>query len=397
MVMGDSKSKAYYGAIHPQKGCRFPEVEIVVAYWVEVLESLGYRRVTMRSDNEPSIVAFLEKLKGAWPGEVVAESSSVGDPQSNGAAEAGVGVVKGLIRTNKLALEGKLGQTIADDHPLLQWIVRYSTAVYRRYKVGPDGATPYERLVQRKCSSQAAEFGEHIWYTPQGADARGDDRRRRPGFYLGPVDGRRDRWVADDTGMRMSRDIGRRPWDEKWDTRILTAVKTGPFRPYGGAEEPARMKAPVRSNPNPPDPEEPRIPPVPEPRRVRLTKPMFAEKYGWTVGCDECDRLRNNRERSGRGHSEACRQRIEGEMRKNEADKARLDKAANKFAEYAEARGEDAAGVDRVRLKNRLPMRLLPTAIPGPEARPLHHPPGRHKQASSTATPAGDGCRGRNS
>ena len=116
MVMGDSQSKAYYGAIHPQKGFRFPEWEFVLAYWVGVLDSLGYRRVTMRSDNEPSLVAFLEKLKGAWPGEVVAEGSSVGDPQSNGAAEAGVGVVKGLVRTNKIALEEKLGQTIAEDH-----------------------------------------------------------------------------------------------------------------------------------------------------------------------------------------------------------------------------------------------------------------------------------------
>ena len=100
---------------------------------------MGYRRVIFRSDNEPGLASFLQRLKTAWTGEVVPENSSVGDPQSNGAAKAGVGIVKGLVRTIKLATEERIGTPIPDDHPLTQWAVRYATASYRRYKVGPDG------------------------------------------------------------------------------------------------------------------------------------------------------------------------------------------------------------------------------------------------------------------
>ena len=158
-------------------------------HWLEVLEGMGYRRVIFRSDNEPEpgLASFLQRLKTAWTGEVVMENSSVGDPQSNGAAEAGVGIVKGLVRTIKLATEERIGAPIPDDHPLTQWAVTYATASYRRYKVGPDGKTPFERLTGRPCRSSVANFGESIWRTPQGADVGLDSRRKRGGFYLGPV------------------------------------------------------------------------------------------------------------------------------------------------------------------------------------------------------------------
>ena len=62
---------------------------------VKDLDTLGYHRVVFRSDNEPSILSLLRAVKLAWTGDAVQETSAEGDPQSNGAAESSLTVVKG--------------------------------------------------------------------------------------------------------------------------------------------------------------------------------------------------------------------------------------------------------------------------------------------------------------
>ena len=61
---------------------------------VKDLDTVVYHRVVFRSDNEPSILSLLRAVKLAWTGDVVQETSAEGDPQSNGAAESSVNVVK---------------------------------------------------------------------------------------------------------------------------------------------------------------------------------------------------------------------------------------------------------------------------------------------------------------
>ena len=72
---------------------------------VEDLDTLGYRRVVFRSDNEPSILSLLRAVKVAWTGDAVQETSVEGDPQSKGDAESSVNVVKGRVRSIRLAVE----------------------------------------------------------------------------------------------------------------------------------------------------------------------------------------------------------------------------------------------------------------------------------------------------
>ena len=45
------------------------------------------------------------ELRRHWHGEVIPEAASTGDPQSNGAAERGVRIIKGAVRTLKDAFE----------------------------------------------------------------------------------------------------------------------------------------------------------------------------------------------------------------------------------------------------------------------------------------------------
>ena len=73
---------------------------------VQDLDTSGFPQsgVSVRQ-NEPSILSLLRAVKLGWTGDAVQETSAGGDPQSNGAAESSVNVVKGHVRSIKLAVE----------------------------------------------------------------------------------------------------------------------------------------------------------------------------------------------------------------------------------------------------------------------------------------------------
>ena len=144
LVMHDGVSKSIFAHLIPAKGVDYPSCEKVVKMIVKDLDTLGYHRVVFRCDNEPSILAFLRAVKLAWTGDVVQETSAEGDPQSNGAAESSVNVVKGHVRSIKLAVESSSGVEVPADHDLLTWIVSYATSMHRRFSVGRDGMTACE-------------------------------------------------------------------------------------------------------------------------------------------------------------------------------------------------------------------------------------------------------------
>ena len=109
LVMHDGVTKSIFAHLISEKGVDFPSCEEVVKMIVKDLDTLGYHRVVFRSDNEPSILSLLRAVKLAWTGDAVQETSAEGDPQSNGAAESSVNVVKGHVRSVKLVSFGCRG------------------------------------------------------------------------------------------------------------------------------------------------------------------------------------------------------------------------------------------------------------------------------------------------
>ena len=68
-------------------------------------------------------------------------------------------VVKGHVRSIKLAVESASGVEVPADHDLLTWLVSYATSMPRRFSVGRDGKTAYERSV----GSRAVPPFNTIW------------------------------------------------------------------------------------------------------------------------------------------------------------------------------------------------------------------------------------------
>ena len=166
LVMHDGVTKSIFAHLIPAKLVDFPSCEKVVKMIAEDLENLGYNRVVFRCDNEPSILALPRAVQLAWTGDVVQETSTEGDPQSNGAAESSVNVVKGHVRSIKLAVESASGVEVPADHDLLTWLVPYAASMHRRFAEGRDGKTAYERNVGRRAVPPLAQFGERVWWMP---------------------------------------------------------------------------------------------------------------------------------------------------------------------------------------------------------------------------------------
>ena len=78
------------------------------------------------------------------------------------------------------------------DHDLLTWQVPYAVSMHRRFAVGRDGKTAYERNVGRRAVPSLAQFGERVWWMllqPSNRRLGLLDSRVEQGRHLGPMDG----------------------------------------------------------------------------------------------------------------------------------------------------------------------------------------------------------------
>ena len=87
------------------------------------------------------------------------EPSPVGESQSNGFIERAVRSVEEIVRTHKLALESRLGERIAIDHPAIAWLIEHSVDLLNQCQMGKDGRTSYERLKGKRYGGAFVGFG----------------------------------------------------------------------------------------------------------------------------------------------------------------------------------------------------------------------------------------------
>ncbi len=93
LIGKDSKSKALFAHAIAQKGIHHADWNFQRVN--NDLQKLGYRRLVLKNDKEPSIVAQVREAQRITGGvEIVEELSHTGDPQSNGDVEQAVRTIK---------------------------------------------------------------------------------------------------------------------------------------------------------------------------------------------------------------------------------------------------------------------------------------------------------------
>ena len=104
----------------------------------------------MKSDGEASIVALKMSIKAYLEIKGKLEEAPVGEHQSNSLVELAVKSTRKQVVTMRDALETKLGAKIDDDHPIMQWLLRWATQVINRFRVNKYGRTAYETMRRKR-------------------------------------------------------------------------------------------------------------------------------------------------------------------------------------------------------------------------------------------------------
>ena len=166
LVAKDSLGKAVFAHVVPQKG--IDAKNYAVGLLINDLKWLGYQKVSLRSDNERAIVRLLKNAATEARFEIkeleqlIEEHPNAYDSSGNGEIEATVKQVSGILRTNKLDLESRLGKKLPQQHPMFTWMVEHAAWIINVRTTGEDGKTAYERVRGRGYAKRLLPIGETV-------------------------------------------------------------------------------------------------------------------------------------------------------------------------------------------------------------------------------------------
>ena len=146
---------------------------------VSNIDTMGYKRVILKSDQEPVMRALQVQLKKRLGIEVIPRFSPVGQSAANGVVEKAIHEVEAQLRTMIFAVEHRLNFRMEPESPIMYWMVEYASELINRCKVQPrDNQTSYPRKFGKKDVLALAEFCEAVHYMPMGANQFENNSRR---------------------------------------------------------------------------------------------------------------------------------------------------------------------------------------------------------------------------
>ena len=287
--------------------------EPLVKHFKGILDQSGYdgEKITLKSDQEPSVVALKRAVAAARSGETVPIESPVRASKSNGRMEGAIGIWQGQVRTIKHFTESRLKRRIEIYGVLFSWLVPFCAEIMNKYKVGADGRTAYEKITGHKCRHQVVGFAEAVDFILETdkKNVHKADSRVMKGIFLGYEWRSTEYIIGAEDGIYKCRTIKRKAEEVSYDEKCLDFLKI-PYDEYimkGALTNPPAVHHPARG------PAEPDAVPVRGrefvPRRL-YTKASDYVRHGYTQGCRGCTRLQNGFGPRV-GHTELCRERIE--------------------------------------------------------------------------------------
>ena len=219
--MKDRDSKTIFADVVEAKGRGLGgTVENVVRN----IASLGYKKVTLCSDQEPAILDLIEGIIAARKEPTIPQNSPVGESQANGLVERAFRSVKDQVRTLRLALQKRVGCRIPVGHPIMTWIVKHAGELISKYQLNRDGQTAYYKVFGKPCKDVIVEIGEEVHYRVSEVDTGSLDSRWESGIWL------RIRWenmehhIGTPEGVIKSYTIERKPLEDRWSKGAVEAI-----------------------------------------------------------------------------------------------------------------------------------------------------------------------------
>jgi len=167
IVLIDRKSKMKHANVIKNKGA--DDHYSIQRVALEII-NMDYRHFVFESDQDSAILAMKEAVTRrvtAIKGEgvqIVPEVSPVVESQCNGDIDNAVKQVQGQFGTIRSQLQSTYTTRENENSEVLAWLVPHASHSSKRYLVGPDGRTPRQRFKGRSFETEAAHFGECVWY-----------------------------------------------------------------------------------------------------------------------------------------------------------------------------------------------------------------------------------------
>ena len=187
LVTYDELKHAFWALQVERKG----PAESVVKWCYDKLEDSGYggTPVTIKSDQEESIVALRRSIAAKRIGETIPINSPVRCSKSNGRMERAIRTYQGQLRTLKIYFEDNVKKQLPSGCAMFSWLIAWTSEIINKFKVQEDGKTAYESITKHKCNHMVIGFGESVqWQMTPNKNVRdkvnGDFR---DGIFLGVI------------------------------------------------------------------------------------------------------------------------------------------------------------------------------------------------------------------
>ena len=290
------------------------------------LDTMGYKQLILKCDNEPALVNVQVEVKKVSPQDVILENSPAGDSKANGAAEQAVRAFSEQFRAVRGGLQARLEQTIPGSHPVTSWMIRHSADLMNKYHVGTDGKTAYRRFKGKNFHGPVVEFGERVHYrrmVKHQLRTNKMDGRWSLGFYLGCDSRAGEAIVGTKDGVIKASTIRRVGAHRRWDAQGLMEIAGVPWKLTPSKDEEPGVTFLPREG------DAPRLGLPGESdkltfRRVYLKRDDFF-KFGFTDGCPACKWIISGKA-VRQPHTEKCRARMEASIRETDEGKERYER-----------------------------------------------------------------------
>ena len=353
LVAKKSMGKSIVAHAVPQKGVDMEHYAVDLL--LKDLNWIGYTKISLKSDNERAILKLMvhavtdARLELSGVDQLIEEHPNTFDSSSNGEVEVAVKSLTGVLRSNKLGVERRVGKTIPKAHPLFSWFVEYCSWMLNVRNRGADGLTAYRRVRGRDYVKRFLPFGEVViaHLPPKNPDrvAGGAlDPRAKDGIFLRFGRTSHSYVVCAEGVVKQFRSVCRLPLSQRWDSEKLEKVDIS----YQGMRSGRGARTvPFTAR----DADEPLAPRGRRARRLELRQGDFGPAmggFGWTELCPKCDRARLHgwRDAANMQHSSQCRARMEQALGSTEKGRERLELAKERLDRYAAKIGEDLIARD---------------------------------------------------
>ena len=189
--------------------------------------SLEYQEITSKSDTEPAIIAFRNRVAENCKAEVLLEDAVKGNKLSNGLAENAVMLLRGVIRTIKCHVESCTQEELREDSQILPWLVEHTRTIWFRCQKGRDGRTSFEGLRGKKPTQEFVPLEERRCWRDQISSELLN--RMNPRDKFGVWLGVSASWRTSE-GVIRAREFRRIKHQDRWDTEAINNVIGVPWR-----------------------------------------------------------------------------------------------------------------------------------------------------------------------